>query len=510
MKKTTMLVSLIFCLSCNKVPSLDPKEDEDTSDSTAAAGEGDEVDEPSMIAGSYLTCVIIDEDASGVGCRVDTKHGEKMPMGENVQSDIVAYDAFNRVIDKVVVRDEATVSEWHWYLTFPASQISQAKVQANLTYTPTKATRQLITSVKHPDGSVDQPKHNEEVRGLHIGNWEDPLAEIADKEECVGKNVDSISASGAEVSVPFTIQSENVGLTIELCAVDTDKGAFRIEKEDGTVVLDQAIEEDEEVFALSNDNWGTGAFHLVFYATTQNKGQDYNYIVPSIQFNSDKPITLDDSMVKIPSPLIDLDNMPENQSRITALGISVKKASGGDNLSHYKYKIGKASETDCAIMDDYSDIIPTSVKITDNISGLSDGKMELCIIGHDDSKDPISVVEQFYSETWTKDTVAPTAKVANSSATGASSITGNYIEVEGSGVEKYRYKASTSSAVNCADAAGYGIEKGEDDKIPVTTYPHQQNIYVCVIGRDEAGNWQSAASASKFTVFKNTTAPVPF
>jgi hypothetical protein len=504
MKMKTSLVFLFFCLSCNKVPSLDPKED--TDDSTAATGDSDDsdtADEPAMIAGSYLVC-IVEESQNAVGCRVTDKNKQKLSLSKNIDSEVIAYNPFNKVIDEVAVEDEAAGSEYHWYLKNAPTLFDISKVQANLTYIPTNVSKQLITTVQYKDGQdVDVPRRTEFVEGLHIGDWDDPMGEIADGNRCPGQTIGAISASGAEVRVPFRVSSENLGLTIELCDVGADSGTgFRLEKEDGTAVVEQEFEANDEVYALSSDGWGTGDFVLVFWAATSGGDQDYeNYLVPRIEFVSDKDIIVSPVGTKVSSPWVTLTNRPSDPSRTTALNITVSPKSETDNLTHYKYKVGSASSIDCSNMLGYSALIPVSQKITDNISSVPDGNVELCVIGHDDSVNPADILEEFYSDIWKKDTKPPVATMP-------ASISGNYINISGTDVEKYKYKVSTAP-LNCADAAGYSLEVDASKDINVTTMGHQINIYVCAMGRDGAGNWQTPASVVQKTVFKNTTPPPP-
>ncbi|MFN3454356.1 MAG: FG-GAP repeat protein, partial [Pseudobdellovibrio sp.] len=86
----------------------------------------------------------------------------------------------------------------------------------------------------------------------------------------------------------------------------------------------------------------------------------------------------------------------------TALNIQV----GGSGITQYRYKLG-ASPLDCSDASGYSSLISVSTPITDNLSGLADGSVTLCVVGVG------GYGTQSYADateyTWVKDTVVPSA-----------------------------------------------------------------------------------------------------
>ena len=103
-------------------------------------------------------------------------------------------------------------------------------------------------------------------------------------------------------------------------------------------------------------------------------------------------------------PIIKIVTSPPIVNNSTNLNIPVT----GDNMTvvEYKYKIGVAGSTDCTDETGYSGSISSSTNITDNISGLSDGSIKLCLVGK--SSDGLwQAYASATSKTWTKDTGAP-------------------------------------------------------------------------------------------------------
>lgn len=81
--------------------------------------------------------------------------------------------------------------------------------------------------------------------------------------------------------------------------------------------------------------------------------------------------------IEVPNELT-LTNFP---SKVIAGG-SLDIAVSGANVQSYKYKLGTASSTNCAVSASYSaSAIPVSVKITDDVSVYSDQLLKVCVVG---------------------------------------------------------------------------------------------------------------------------------
>ena len=110
------------------------------------------------------------------------------------------------------------------------------------------------------------------------------------------------------------------------------------------------------------------------------------------------------------------------------------------------------------------------------------------------------------------DTVAPTATLSGQAPASAavSSATSVTATVAGTDVTHYRYKVVAGAS--CNESTGYRPNNTTGTAVATgisaaTTAPADGSVSLCVIGRDEAGNWQSLSSATKHTWTKDTTDP---
>ncbi|MFW7378485.1 MAG: hypothetical protein ACOH5I_06755 [Oligoflexus sp.] len=95
-----------------------------------------------------------------------------------------------------------------------------------------------------------------------------------------------------------------------------------------------------------------------------------------------------------------LANVPEGESRITDLEISVS----GDGLTHYTFKIGPALTTECGLAYDYI-LQPIDQPIAINIDNIPDGDIQLCVVGQH-SSGMWQPYERATATTWNKQTGA--------------------------------------------------------------------------------------------------------
>lgn len=79
------------------------------------------------------------------------------------------------------------------------------------------------------------------------------------------------------------------------------------------------------------------------------------------------------------TPIATLTGIPNSPSGSQFLDLTV----GGTQVTHYQYKVGLSSTINCTSSVGYSLEFPISSRITDNISGLSDGNLTVCVIGKD-------------------------------------------------------------------------------------------------------------------------------
>lgn len=100
-----------------------------------------------------------------------------------------------------------------------------------------------------------------------------------------------------------------------------------------------------------------------------------------------------------------LGNAPVGVSPVVDLNISVV----GEDTRFYKYKVGAAGSTDCAVEAGYSDWRSSLTNIRATIASIPDGVIRLCVV----SRDALENVLPFgraKSATWTKNTAPPEEK----------------------------------------------------------------------------------------------------
>nr|BFD62548.1 hypothetical protein BdHM001_12290 [Bdellovibrio sp. HM001] len=101
-----------------------------------------------------------------------------------------------------------------------------------------------------------------------------------------------------------------------------------------------------------------------------------------------------------------ITGQPSGKSNQTSLNIDV----AGADVQSYRYKIGAAASTNCALATGYSADTPSSTNITDSVSALGDTDIKVCVIG----KNSASVEQALTSATsvtWTQDLTAPTLTI---------------------------------------------------------------------------------------------------
>lgn len=101
-----------------------------------------------------------------------------------------------------------------------------------------------------------------------------------------------------------------------------------------------------------------------------------------------------------------ITGQPSGKTNQTTLNIDV----AGADIQTYRYKVGVAASTNCAVVTGYSADITVATNITDSVSGLGNTDIKVCVIGKNSA-----AVEQALtsatSVTWTQDLVAPTLTI---------------------------------------------------------------------------------------------------
>ncbi|MGE9746245.1 Calx-beta domain-containing protein [Bdellovibrio bacteriovorus] len=117
--------------------------------------------------------------------------------------------------------------------------------------------------------------------------------------------------------------------------------------------------------------------------------------------NNDFVFTVNTSAV-----IATITGQPTGKTNQTTLNIDV----AGADVQTYRYKVGPAASTNCAVATDYSGDIAVATNITDSVSGLGSTDIKVCVIG----KNSASVEQALTSATtatWTQDLVAPTLTI---------------------------------------------------------------------------------------------------
>jgi hypothetical protein len=206
------------------------------------------------------------------------------------------------------------------------------------------------------------------------------------------------------------------------------------------------------------------------------------------------------------APVISLSNLPTiiNASSSSILNISVTSAD--KDFSHYIYKLGNAS-LNCADTSGYSAEVLPSVAITNDVSSFSSNSQsantKLCVIAIDTNSNSSRPV----SATWLVDTTAPLATLAGTPSL-VSNASALNITVSATDIATYRYKVGESATTDCSLIGGYSAAIPRATLITDdVSLLSDDEIRVCVVGIDYAGNEQDLASATSYEWTKDSLAP---
>jgi photosystem II stability/assembly factor-like uncharacterized protein len=202
----------------------------------------------------------------------------------------------------------------------------------------------------------------------------------------------------------------------------------------------------------------------------------------------------------VSSNSLTLAGLPSHPSASLALNIAVS----GMGFNSYQYKLGPSLSTICGLSQNYSVAIPINSLITDSLTQLSDGWVTVCVRGqlpNGEWQDYLNAS----SYTWIKDTIAPTATLAGVPSS-PSAMTKLNISVLGTGVSEYQYKIGLASLTTCSSAVDYSADIIGSQGIAqdISSLPDGQ-IKLCVVAKDQAGNYQPYDSATSTIWTKDTT-----
>ena len=191
-------------------------------------------------------------------------------------------------------------------------------------------------------------------------------------------------------------------------------------------------------------------------------------------------------------PTATISGAPTGTSSSTTLAVTV----GGTGVTHYKFKVGLTSSTNCSSSSGYSSETAVATQITSSVASLADGSLTLCLVGRDATGN-WQADASATSASWTKS--IPTGPVATISGqpTGTSAITDLYVTVGGTGITHYKYKVGATSSTSCSSSSGYGSQTVVSTPIvsKLSSATIGINLTLCVIGTD-GSTWQPQSSAT--------------
>lgn len=205
----------------------------------------------------------------------------------------------------------------------------------------------------------------------------------------------------------------------------------------------------------------------------------------------------------IASPNVTLSGLPGDAATLTTLNITV---SGASAVTNYVYKLGPTVAGMCDTMTGASNEIPIATRITNDISGFSNGSVTLCVWGKNTGG--------FFQTTatianWTK-LGRPIIANVTGAPFGESSALQLDAAISGFGVTKYMYKVGAAATTPCTVPTGYnGAQTPVATRISksLSTIPDGL-VNLCVLGYDDIGNAQSPFNATMYSWTKSTTPPV--
>lgn len=119
------------------------------------------------------------------------------------------------------------------------------------------------------------------------------------------------------------------------------------------------------------------------------------------------PPSVDDGTDPDPEAPVSLQvtSLPNPLDNVLALSAVV----GGNGVVRYAHKVGADSSTDCFSSSGYGPLTPVGTPITDVLSAVPDGDVELCVLA-ESSDGTLQELTTAFSYIWSKDTTAPSSE----------------------------------------------------------------------------------------------------
>lgn len=259
--------------------------------------------------------------------------------------------------------------------------------------------------------------------------------------------VDSDISGLGDGKYQICVKLDNGSTTYSTSSVITYDGSAPVftsinlanEAVDGIQLVDYLETSNVLVDSLIASGHDTVLYALVDDAVTCNADVSYSTVIPranSKYFTTDGDykvcVALSDDVNPVAygqsatisfsrdQVIAQLTNLPNKVSADLALNITV----GGTDVDAYQYKVGN-SPLDCSDSSGYSTEISTGTLITDDISGLSNGNVTLCVRGIDTVTHKDQTLIQATEYTWEKSNVD-----MNYVSFNANSFARNWFDVE--------------------------------------------------------------------------------
>lgn len=536
-----LIASTLLLAQC-----FEPAPDPNNTKSSRTQGEDDSnIDRPAMVAGSFLTCQVVeneigikDPNVVSTGCQMADEAGQKKAIPSDIDSALTVYNLYNQKVNAELTEAPQN-SRYHWYVYIPMQDFRKAKVEAKLIHKNSHIERKSVSYVKgeplqtgNRPIPVDAPVHEKlvgEQDDFHLGDILDPNNAGASSmaSDCQGVERQIIKHSGTQITIPFEISTAGTRVAItleEICGVTLSGNSASIRKENSTVSeVSNIFGYNSRELVLDGLTVQTGRYVLVLSSTTEKQSSNYDdFIVGRIRLISSNTVVVDEAGIRVQSAQ-NIGAEPGTRSSIKSSLTSVPGSSKSVNegrsnqkklnvflspnqsLVAYRYKIVAGAES-CA-GDGYSAERPLATGIDDDISAFSDGPIKICAIAKDNENywQPKSSATE---GKWTKDTIAEKASLAgtpeNNTAPAALNVT-----VSGSDVVKYRYKVGPSASTDCSNNNGYSSETDKDKKITASLDFPDGELRLCVVSKDALGNQQALGDAASFTWHKKSPEPPP-
>ncbi|WP_347358004.1 Calx-beta domain-containing protein [Bdellovibrio sp.] len=240
---------------------------------------------------------------------------------------------------------------------------------------------------------------------------------------------------------------------------------------------------------------------------------EVNTHAQSLSWNYNNPVQSDNGSLNISGLGVEvaavLGGKPGNPSNVDDLNITV----AGTNVTHYKYKVGTQSSTDCTVTSGYSAELPVSTAVTDSLLTLANQNLKICVVGKDANNfwQPVAVATSYV---WNYDTIRPTVVVSQKAGQTdpTNTLPVRFSLVFSEPIAESSLTDADVSFTGSASANSYTLTKIDGTHYDLTVSGVDSNgVIQPVINADKfsdlAGNLNTISTATDNQVTYDTSAP---